>query len=173
MPHRIVGYLIGDDFADQQRAMVDAARQPGAGELVHPTLGSLFGSIVGGLTTTLRNGDGPYIELSFAFVENSGGPASPAASAEGASNASTDAAAGTASARQAKAEGVAVNGAAISAASASYTGVQLIAASPSYSGVQGIAYGQAASASYSGSWRTSPRPTALPQRRTWARNRRR
>lgn len=67
---RLTGYLVGDDVAAQQDAMLAAVQMPGQGELVHPMRGSLTGSIVGGCRFTLRKDRGRYIELSFAFIEN-------------------------------------------------------------------------------------------------------
>ena len=67
---RVIGFLIGDDVIGQQAAMLDAVQQPGPGELVHPYLGSLIGSIVGGCSFRIRKDRGRYIEVAFEFVES-------------------------------------------------------------------------------------------------------
>jgi prophage DNA circulation protein len=69
-PTRIVGFLIGDDIADQRQEMLAAVQQSGQGELVHPHLGSLTGSIIDGCEFTLRRDRGRYIEIGFLFLEN-------------------------------------------------------------------------------------------------------
>lgn len=67
---RITGFLVGEDVAAQQDAMLAAVQEYGTGELVHPMRGSLIGSITGGCTFALRKDRGRVIELQFNFVEN-------------------------------------------------------------------------------------------------------
>jgi prophage DNA circulation protein len=69
-PTRIAGFLIGDDIADQRQEMLAAVQQSGRGELVHPHLGSLTGSIIDGCEFTLRRDRGRCIEIGFVFLEN-------------------------------------------------------------------------------------------------------
>jgi prophage DNA circulation protein len=64
----LVGYLVGDDVAQQQDEMIEAAEQEGPGELVHPTLGLRQVSLVE-FGTSARHELGRVIELSFVFVE--------------------------------------------------------------------------------------------------------
>ncbi len=76
--HRITGFLIGDTIAIQQLTLLAAVQQPGQGTLVHPTLGLLTGSILGGCSFSLKKDRGRYIELGFQFVENLPGSPYPA-----------------------------------------------------------------------------------------------
>ena len=70
---RIVGYLTGDDVAAQQNVMIAAVEAAGPGELVHPMLGSMVGSIVGKARFLLRKDKGRYIEVVFGFIAHAPG----------------------------------------------------------------------------------------------------
>jgi prophage DNA circulation protein len=69
-PRRITGFLVGSDVAAQRDEMWAAMESEGQGELVHPSLGSLTGSIIDGCEFTVRKDKGGYIEIGFVFVEN-------------------------------------------------------------------------------------------------------
>lgn len=64
------GFLGGDDVDQQLRAMLDAAEQPGDGELVHPALGSITASLI---ECTARDTEeqGRVWTLEFVFISGS------------------------------------------------------------------------------------------------------
>jgi prophage DNA circulation protein len=64
----LIGYLVGDDVAQQQDALIEAAEAPGPGELMHPTLGLRQVSLVD-FTPSARHDLGRVIELAFSFIE--------------------------------------------------------------------------------------------------------
>jgi prophage DNA circulation protein len=69
LPRRFAfqAFLVGDDVYQQRDAMVAACEQPGAGTLVHPTMGSVQCVLVD-FTTTDRRERGRVVELAFQFV---------------------------------------------------------------------------------------------------------
>jgi prophage DNA circulation protein len=69
LPRRFAfqAFLVGDDVYQQRDAMVRASEQPGAGTLVHPTMGTLQCVLVD-LSVTDRRERGRYVELAFAFI---------------------------------------------------------------------------------------------------------
>ncbi|KMN32085.1 hypothetical protein VI26_18125 [Chromobacterium sp. LK1] len=64
----MIGFLVGDDVISQMQQMIAAAEQEGRGELVHPTLGTLYVSL-GPMRVSERWDQGRYIELSMQFIE--------------------------------------------------------------------------------------------------------
>jgi prophage DNA circulation protein len=64
----LVGYIVGDDVADQQDRMIKAAETAGSGELMHPTLGLLQVNLID-FTPSARLELGRVIELAFVFIE--------------------------------------------------------------------------------------------------------
>ena len=60
-------YLTGDDVYAQRDQMIHACEQPGAGTLIHPTLGSVQCVLVD-FSTVDRRERGRYVEVSFVFV---------------------------------------------------------------------------------------------------------
>jgi prophage DNA circulation protein len=69
LPRRfsIQAYLTGDDVYQQRDAMVGACEQPGAGTLVHPTLGAIQ-CVLLEFQTTDRRERGRYVEVQFSFI---------------------------------------------------------------------------------------------------------
>jgi prophage DNA circulation protein len=69
LPRRFAfqAFLIGDDCYQQRNSMIQACEQPGAGTLVHPTLGSVQCVLVD-FNTTDRRERGRMVEISFQFV---------------------------------------------------------------------------------------------------------
>ncbi|MGC0155044.1 DNA circularization protein [Chromobacterium vaccinii] len=65
----VIGFLVGDDVISQMQQMIAAAEQEGRGELVHPTLGTLYVSL-GPMRVSERWDQGRYVELSMQFVES-------------------------------------------------------------------------------------------------------
>jgi prophage DNA circulation protein len=65
---QLLGFLVGDDVAAQQEAMIEAAEQEGAGELVHPQLGLLRVTLVE-FGTSVRHDLGRVVELHMLFIE--------------------------------------------------------------------------------------------------------
>ena len=64
---KVTGFLTGDDVFDQRDDMRAACDQPGPGEFVHPSLGSLTGNIVDpSFAETLR---GRYVHFEFTFIQ--------------------------------------------------------------------------------------------------------
>lgn len=70
LPRRfsVQGFLVGDDVYQQRDAMLAACEQPGAGTLVHPTLGSIQCVLLEPLQCTDRRERGRVVELAFAFI---------------------------------------------------------------------------------------------------------
>jgi prophage DNA circulation protein len=69
LPRRFAfsAFLVGDDVYQQRDRMIAACEQPGAGTLVHPTMGSIKCVLVD-FSTTDRRERGRVVEISFAFV---------------------------------------------------------------------------------------------------------
>jgi prophage DNA circulation protein len=69
LPRRftVEAYLTGDDVYQQRDAMLAACEQPGAGTLVHPTLGSLQ-CVLLDFTVTDRRERGRYVEVALSFI---------------------------------------------------------------------------------------------------------
>jgi len=65
---QLLGFLVGDDVAAQQEAMIEAAEQAGAGELVHPQLGLLRVTLLE-FGTSARHDLGRVVELHMLFIE--------------------------------------------------------------------------------------------------------
>ncbi len=63
------GFVVGDDCYAQARALLDRSEEPGSGELVHPSLGTLTVALVGPLETTERKDLGRAVEIRFEFIE--------------------------------------------------------------------------------------------------------
>ena len=64
----IEAFVVGDDYADVRDRLIEACDMPGAGELIHPYLGSLQVACTGcGLTERTR--EGRMARLSLEFVE--------------------------------------------------------------------------------------------------------
>ncbi len=66
-PSSVTGYLIGDDAVAQRAAMEKAVNQPGPGDLVHPTLGTL-NVVCLSFSSSTRWDAGRVIEIAFRFV---------------------------------------------------------------------------------------------------------
>jgi prophage DNA circulation protein len=66
--YTFAGYLVGDDVFDQRDAMADACDQPGAGTLVHPSLGSRQATCVS-FSMAERAELGRVVEIEFTFIE--------------------------------------------------------------------------------------------------------
>lgn len=64
----LIGFRVGDDVAELQREMIEAAEQEGPGQLVHPTLGLLKVSLVD-FRCFIRRDMGRVVEFHFLFVE--------------------------------------------------------------------------------------------------------
>lgn len=69
LPRRftVEAYLTGDDVYQQRDAMLKACEQPGAGTLIHPTLGSLQ-CVLLDFTVTDRRERGRYVEVALSFI---------------------------------------------------------------------------------------------------------
>lgn len=69
LPRRfsIQGFLVGDDVYSQRDAMIAACEQPGAGTLVHPTLGAIQVVLLD-FNVTDRRDRGRYVEVQLAFI---------------------------------------------------------------------------------------------------------
>ncbi|WP_439597996.1 DNA circularization N-terminal domain-containing protein [Falsiroseomonas sp.] len=64
----LIGFRCGDDVAELEAEMIEAAETEGPGTLVHPTLGSLKASLVE-FHTRIRHDLGRVVELHFLFIE--------------------------------------------------------------------------------------------------------
>jgi prophage DNA circulation protein len=69
LPRRftVEAYLTGVDVYQQRDAMLKACEQPGAGTLIHPTLGSLQ-CVLLDFTVTDRRERGRYVEVALSFI---------------------------------------------------------------------------------------------------------
>lgn len=69
LPRRFTvhAFIVGDDVYQQRNAMLDACEQPGAGTLVHPTLGSLQ-CVLLEFQCADRRERGRVVELQFTFI---------------------------------------------------------------------------------------------------------
>lgn len=97
--YTVNGYLIGDDYPDQRKRLIDACEgDGGAGELVHPYLGSVQVTC-GGLKVSESATEGRICKISLTFTE-AGKPKFPTEASDptkaitGAANGLTDAAKG-------------------------------------------------------------------------------
>ncbi|WP_419900687.1 DNA circularization N-terminal domain-containing protein [Roseomonas sp. USHLN139] len=66
--HTIVGFIVGDDVAQQQDALIEAAEAPGEAELVHPSLGLRRVTVLD-LGTAARHDLGRVIEITLTCIE--------------------------------------------------------------------------------------------------------
>jgi len=66
---QMFGFLVGDDWIEQQDAMLAAAEAQGPGELIHPMLGSRMVSLAEPMSATTRHDAGRVVELFFEFIE--------------------------------------------------------------------------------------------------------
>jgi prophage DNA circulation protein len=64
----VSGFLVGDDVIAQRERMIAAVETPGAGALIHPTLGRLNVSTID-FSTEERWDQGRVFQLTFAFIE--------------------------------------------------------------------------------------------------------
>jgi prophage DNA circulation protein len=69
LPRRFAfqAFIVGDDVYQQRDAMIQACEEPGAGTLVHPTLGSIECVLID-FSTTDRRERGRMVEVQFQFV---------------------------------------------------------------------------------------------------------
>lgn len=65
---KVVGYLIGDDVADQKRKMIEATEAKGLGELVHPYFGTMQVQC-GAFSVDESNREGRITSITFQFYE--------------------------------------------------------------------------------------------------------
>ncbi len=63
------GFVVGDDCYQQAQDLLDAAEQPGAGPLVHPSLGYMIVALIEPLVATERADLGRVVEIRFEVVE--------------------------------------------------------------------------------------------------------
>ncbi len=63
------GFVVGDDCYRQAKALLAACEMPGAGTLVHPSLGTMTVALVAPVTAGERTEQGRVVELRFEFVE--------------------------------------------------------------------------------------------------------
>ncbi len=63
------GFVVGDDCYAQAKALLAAGETAGAGELVHPSLGSVTVALVAPMRMSERKELGRVVELSFEFIE--------------------------------------------------------------------------------------------------------
>lgn len=66
--YSIEAYLVGDDYPDQRKKLIDACESAGSGELVHPYLGNLQVTC-GGLKVNESTSEGRTCKLSLTFTE--------------------------------------------------------------------------------------------------------
>ena len=64
----IEAFVVGDDYANVRDRLIEACDQPGAGELVHPYLGSLQVACTA-CNLTERTREGRMARFSLSFVE--------------------------------------------------------------------------------------------------------
>ena len=67
--YRFTGFLLGDDVYGQRATMLQAAEQPGAATLVHPSLGALT-CVLTAFSSGEATEAGRLVELEFEFVES-------------------------------------------------------------------------------------------------------
>jgi prophage DNA circulation protein len=72
------GFLVGDDCYSQRDALVRAAEQPGPGELIHPSLGSLQCALTE-FAAGERKEAGRVVEIEFGFIQTQDAPVYPSA----------------------------------------------------------------------------------------------
>lgn len=65
----VSAYLVGIDYQLQRDALIEACELPGAGQLVHPYMGTLT-VVCTGVTVRERRQDGGYCEISLSFTED-------------------------------------------------------------------------------------------------------
>lgn len=66
---KVVGYLIGDDVADQKRKMIEATELRGLGELIHPYFGTMQVQC-GAFSIDENKNEGRIVSISFQFYES-------------------------------------------------------------------------------------------------------
>lgn len=67
--YRFTGFVLGDDCFAQAKRLLDAAEQPGSGDLVHPWLGTA--KVAQATPARTRTGEvGRFVEIEFDFVES-------------------------------------------------------------------------------------------------------
>lgn len=67
---RIVGFLVGKDVLRKRDALIAAIEQPGSGKLIHPTLGEMTVSVVGGVTIDESDHEAGIVRITFNVTES-------------------------------------------------------------------------------------------------------
>lgn len=91
--YSISGFIVGDDVIAQRDALIAACEKPGAGQLVHPTFGSLTVKLQGEFVVSEHFERGRMFEFEFTFVEDTAArqfPGTAVASADAINAAATD-----------------------------------------------------------------------------------
>lgn len=65
---KVEGYLLGDDYLDQKKLLIEAVDKFGPGELVHPYFGTLLVQC-GAFSVDENDRDGGYAKVSFQFYD--------------------------------------------------------------------------------------------------------